>query len=51
MHSTVVVLPAPFGPRIPKISPSSTANDTSVDGRVLAVSLVQVGDLDDVLMR
>ena len=24
MHSTVVVLPAPFGPRIPKISPSST---------------------------
>ena len=28
-HSTVVVLPAPFGPRMPKISPSSTVNDTS----------------------
>jgi hypothetical protein len=27
-HSTVVVLPAPFGPRIPKISPGSTANET-----------------------
>src|ERR1700730_13601575 len=29
MHSTVVVLPAPLGPRIPKISASSTENDTS----------------------
>jgi hypothetical protein len=29
MHPTVVVFPAPFGPRIPKISPSSTANETS----------------------
>ncbi len=28
-HSTVVVLPAPFGPSTPKISPSSTSNDTS----------------------
>jgi hypothetical protein len=28
-HSTVVVLPAPFGPRMPKISPSATENDTS----------------------
>ncbi len=24
MHSTAVVLPAPFGPRMPKISPRST---------------------------
>lgn len=30
MHSTVVVLPAPFGPMIPKISPSLTENDTSI---------------------
>src|SRR5215469_1735627 len=29
MHSTVVVFPAPLGPRIPKISPSPTVNDTS----------------------
>jgi hypothetical protein len=28
-HSTVVVLPAPFGPRMPKISPSATENETS----------------------
>src|SRR5690606_996261 len=28
-HSTVVVLPAPLGPRIPKISPLSTVKDTS----------------------
>jgi hypothetical protein len=28
-HSTVVVFPAPFGPRMPKISPSATENDTS----------------------
>ncbi len=28
-HSTVVVFPAPFGPRIPKISPSATENETS----------------------
>ncbi len=24
MHSTAVVFPAPFGPRMPKISPGST---------------------------
>jgi len=29
MHSTVVVLPAPFGPRMPKISPCRTVNETS----------------------
>ena len=29
MHSTVVVFPAPFGPKMPKISPSATENDTS----------------------
>src|SRR5579872_1524705 len=28
-HSSVVVLPAPFGPIRPKISPSTTSNDTS----------------------
>ena len=28
MDSTVVVLPAPFGPRMAKISPSSTEKDT-----------------------
>ena len=28
-HSIVVVLPAPFGPISPKISPSRTSNDTS----------------------
>ncbi len=28
-HSAVVGLPAPFGPRMPKISPSATENDTS----------------------
>src|SRR5664279_5027954 len=28
MHSTVVVLPAPFGPRTPTISPSSTIRST-----------------------
>ena len=28
IDSTVVVLPAPFGPRMPKISPSSTEKDT-----------------------
>src|SRR5579864_3852892 len=27
-HSTVVVLPAPFGPSSPKISPCSTSNET-----------------------
>ena len=30
-HSTVVVLPAPFGPRMPKISPSATENENVVD--------------------
>src|ERR1700683_3127381 len=29
MHSTVVVLPAPLGPMMPKISPRSTVNETS----------------------
>ena len=28
-HSSVVVLPAPFGPISPKISPSWTSNETS----------------------
>ena len=28
-HSTVVVLPAPLGPRMPKISPSATVKDAS----------------------
>src|SRR5579884_3942422 len=29
MHSTAVVLPAPLGPRMPKISSSRTENETS----------------------
>ena len=29
MHSIVVVLPAPFGPISPKISPVSTSKETS----------------------
>ena len=29
MHSTVVVFPAPFGPRMPKISPFSTEKVTA----------------------
>ena len=33
IDSTVVVLPAPFGPRIPKISPSSTVNETPSTAR------------------
>ena len=28
IDSTVVVLPAPFGPRMAKISPGSTVNET-----------------------
>ena len=48
MASTVVVLPAPFGPRMPKISPSSTEKDTSSTARVLAVVLGECGDFDDV---
>ena len=27
MHSSVVVFPAPFGPKIPKTSPSRTSNE------------------------
>ena len=34
-HSMVVVLPAPFGPIRPKISPSCTSNDTSSTATVL----------------
>ena len=34
MHSTVVVFPAPFGPRMPKILPSSTWRDTSLTATV-----------------
>ena len=28
-HSMAVVFPAPFGPRMPKISPSATDTETS----------------------
>jgi hypothetical protein len=34
-HSIVVVLPAPFGPISPKISPWRTSNDTSATAVVL----------------
>src|SRR6267142_342279 len=40
-HSSVVVLPAPFGPISPKISPSLTSNDTSSTATVLPYVLRQ----------
>src|SRR6185437_15396497 len=38
-HSTVVVLPAPFGPRMPKTSPASTVNETSSTATLAPYSL------------
>ena len=38
-HSTAVVLPAPFGPRMPKISPSSTLNDTTASSGALEITV------------
>ncbi len=42
----VVVLPAPFGPRKPRISPFSTRKRDPVDGRGPAVPLGEALDLD-----
>ena len=43
---TVVVLPAPFGPSRPKISPSPTVNDQVVNRGERAVALGEALDLD-----
>src|SRR6185436_16871520 len=40
-HSSVVVLPAPLGPIRPKISPSSTVNETSSTATVLPYVFLQ----------
>ena len=44
----VVVLPAPFGPSSPKISPRATANEMPLTTVVAAVALGEIADLDDV---
>ena len=45
--STVVVLPAPFGPSSPKISPRRDVEVDAVDGLDVAVALGQAADADD----
>ena len=45
-HSIVVVLPAPFGPISPKISPSLDVERDVVDGDGAAVGLADSPDLD-----
>ena len=42
MDSMVVVLPAPFGPTMPKISPLSTLKETSSTAVVCAVQFAQI---------
>ena len=42
----VVVFPAPFGPRKPRISPFSTLNDDPVDRGIAPVPFGQVLDFD-----
>ena len=49
--STVVVLPAPLGPRKAKISPRRDLQVDPADGLVVAVALVQAADRDDRLAR
>ncbi len=44
--SRMVVLPAPFGPRIPKNSPSATLEAHPVDRSQVPVGQPEVGDLD-----
>ena len=44
--SVVVVLPAPFGPSMPKISPRPTAKAHPVDGAGGAVILLQIAYFD-----
>ena len=46
-HSIVVVLPAPFGPIRPKISPSLDVERHVVDGDEPAVAFLDAGDPDD----
>ena len=45
--STVVVLPAPFGPSRPKTSPPGDVEVDAVDGDEVAVALDQSADADD----
>src|SRR3954462_7398283 len=42
MHSIVVVLPAPFGPMRPKISPSRTSRETLATATVLPYRLARL---------
>ncbi len=46
MVSSVVVLPAPFGPRMPTNSPSADLEADAVDGSEVAVGHGEVDDLD-----
>ena len=47
MHSTVVVLPAPLGPRIPKISPRRMSSEIPSTATVAPVADAQVLHRDD----
>ena len=51
MISSVVVLPAPFGPRMPKNSPAPDREGDAVDGDQVAVALPEPDDLDRRLPR
>ena len=44
-HSMAVVFPAPFGPRMPKISPSATDTENVVHRDQVSVGLTEVADL------
>ena len=46
MRSKSVVLPAPFGPIMPTISPLPTENDTSSTARIAAERPAEPGDLE-----
>ncbi len=46
MISSVVVLPAPFGPSMPKNSPCADLEADAIDGRDIAIGLAQVTDRD-----
>ena len=48
MMRIVVVLPAPFGPRKPRICPGAAVNETSWTAVEVAVPLAQVRDFDHV---
>ena len=51
MISTVVDLPAPFGPRKAKTSPFLTVERDAVDRQQISVTLRQVLDFDGVFSR